>query len=168
IVEEVGPGVTSLKPGDHVVPLYISECGVCPDCRSGLTNLCSALDDTYYDGLMPDRTSRFHRHGQDLYHFMGTSTFSQYTVVPEIALAKIREDAPLDRVCLFGCAITTGIGAALWTAKVRPGSKCAIFGCGPIGQNVVQGCRLAEAGMIIALDLHDDRLEMARRLGAAH
>src|SRR5262245_20190563 len=168
IVQEVGPAVTSVKPGDHVIPLYISECGTCPDCRSPLTNLCSALDDTYYDGVMPDGTTRLHWQGRDVHHFMGTSTFAEYTVVPEIALAKIREDAPLDRVCLFGCAITTGIGAALWTAKVTPGSKCAVFGVGPIGQNVIQGCRLADAGMIIAVDLHDERLEMAKRLGATH
>jgi S-(hydroxymethyl)glutathione dehydrogenase/alcohol dehydrogenase len=168
IVQEVGPGVTSLKPGDHVIPLYISECGRCADCLSPLTNLCSALDETYYDGVMPDGTSRLHWRGQNLHHFMGTSTFAEYTVVPEVALAKIRPDAPLDRVCLFGCAITTGVGAALWTAKVTPGSKCAVFGCGPIGLNAVQGCRLAGAEMIIALDLHDERLEMAKKLGATH
>jgi S-(hydroxymethyl)glutathione dehydrogenase/alcohol dehydrogenase len=168
IVEAVGPGVTTLKPGDHVVPLYISECGQCKECRSDETNLCSALDDTYYDGVMPDGTTRLHRNGQDLYHFMGTSTFAEYTVVPEIALAKVRPDAPLDRACLFGCAVSTGVGAALYTAKVKPGSSCAVFGCGPIGLNVVQGCRLAGAEKIIAVDLRDDRLEMAERLGATH
>lgn len=168
VVQEVGPGVTSLKPGDHVVPLYISECGQCPECKSDETNLCSALDETYYDGLMPDGTTRLHWKGQDVRHFMGTSTFAEYTVVPEIALAKIRADAPLDKVCLFGCAITTGIGAALWTAKVKPGSTCAVFGCGPIGLNAVQGCRLAGAERILALDLHDERLEMARQMGATH
>jgi S-(hydroxymethyl)glutathione dehydrogenase/alcohol dehydrogenase len=168
VVAEVGPGVTSLKPGDHVIPLYISECGRCPECRTGETNLCSALDETYYDGMMPDGTTRLHWRGQDVRHFMGTSTFAEYTVVPEIALARVREDAPLDRVCLFGCAITTGIGAALWTARVKPGGSCAVFGCGPIGLNVVQGCRLAGAEKIIAVDLRNDRLDMARRLGATH
>jgi S-(hydroxymethyl)glutathione dehydrogenase/alcohol dehydrogenase len=168
VVQQVGPGVKSLKEGDHVIPLYISECGECPQCRSDATNLCSALDETYYDGVMPDRTSRFHWRGKDVHHFMGTSTFSEYTVVPEVALAKIRTDAPLDRVCLFGCAITTGIGAALYTAKVTPGSSCAIFGCGPIGLNVVQGCRLAGAGKIIAVDLRDQRLQMAQTMGATH
>jgi S-(hydroxymethyl)glutathione dehydrogenase / alcohol dehydrogenase len=168
VVQQVGPGVKSLKEGDHVIPLYISECGACPQCRSDATNLCSALDETYYDGVMPDRTSRFHWRGQDVHHFMGTSTFSEYTVVPEVALAKIRADAPLDKVCLFGCAITTGIGAALYTAKVTPGSTCAIFGCGPIGLSVVQGCRLAGAGKIIAVDLKDPRLQMAKTMGATH
>lgn len=166
VVQQVGPGVQSVKEGDHVIPLYISECGVCPQCRSDSTNLCSALDDTYYDGLMPDGTSRFHWHGKDVHHYMGTSTFSEYTVVPEVALAKIRADAPLDKVCLFGCAITTGIGAALYTAKVTPGSSCAIFGCGPIGLNGVQGCRLAGASKIIAVDLKDQRLQMAKAMGA--
>ncbi len=168
VVQQVGPGVKSLQEGDHVIPLYIAECGECPQCRSDATNLCSALDDTYYDGVMPDRTTRLHWRGKDIHHFMGTSTFSEYTVVPEVALAKIRADAPLDKVCLFGCAITTGIGAALYTAKVTPGSACAIFGCGPIGLNVVQGCRLAGAGKIIAVDLKDQRLRMAKTLGATH
>jgi S-(hydroxymethyl)glutathione dehydrogenase/alcohol dehydrogenase len=168
VVEQVGPGVTSLKEGDHVIPLYISECGRCKECRSGESNLCSALDDTYYDGLMPDGTSRLRWKGQPVHHFMGTSTFAEYTVVPEVALAKIRLDAPLDKVCLFGCAITTGIGAALYTAQVKPGSACAVFGCGPIGLNAVQGCRLAGAEKIIAVDLKDSRLEMAKSMGATH
>ena len=168
IVHKVGPGVKGLKEGDHVVPLYISECGECRECRDPDTNLCSALDDTYYDGVMPDGTSRLHRNGTDLYHFMGTSTFAEYTVVPEIALAKVREDAPLDRVCLLACGVTTGIGAALWTAKVKPGSVCAVFGVGPIGLNAVQGCKLAGAEKIIALDFHDERLEKAREFGATH
>lgn len=169
VVVKCGPGVTSLKEGDHVIPLYISECGSCPECRSPLTNLCSYLDDKgYYEGVMPDGRPRFTWRGQSAYHFMGTSTFSQYTVVPEVALAKIRPDAPLDRVCLLGCAITTGVGAALWTARVQPGASVAVFGCGPIGLNVVQGARLALAEKIIAVDLKPERLEMARRLGATH
>ncbi|HET6383149.1 MAG TPA: alcohol dehydrogenase catalytic domain-containing protein [Armatimonadota bacterium] len=167
-VVEVGKGVTSIEVGDHVVPLFISECGACPECRSTQTNLCSALDDTYYRGLMPDGTTRLHWKGKDLLHFMGTSTFAEYTVVPEIALARVRKDAPLERVCLLGCGITTGIGAARWTAKVTPRSTTAVFGCGPIGLNAVQGCALAGAGMVIALDLHDERLEMARAFGATH
>ena len=168
VVVEVGKGVSSLQAGDHVVPLFISECGVCPECRGNQTNLCSALDDTYYRGLMPDGTSRLHWKGQDVLHFMGTSTFAEYTIVPEIALAKVRKDAPLDRVCLLGCGITTGVGAARWTAEVTPGSTTAVFGCGPIGLNAVQGCALAGAGMVIALDLHDDRLAMAKAFGATH
>ncbi|MBV9865124.1 MAG: alcohol dehydrogenase catalytic domain-containing protein [Abitibacteriaceae bacterium] len=166
IVEKVGKGVTSLKEGDHVVPIYICECGKCRECLSNDTNLCSALDDAYFNGTMGDGTVRFHHNGRDLNHFMLTSTFSQYTVVEEIALAKIREDAPLDRACLFGCAVTTGIGAALWAAKVKPGSTCAIFGCGPIGLNAVQGCKLAGASKIIAVDLNDERLKKAVQFGA--
>lgn len=168
IVLEVGPGVKSVKPGDHVIPLYIPECGECAQCKSEETNLCSALDATYYDGVMPDGTSRLHWKGRDLYHFMGTSTFCEYTVVPEIALAKVREDAPLEKVCLLACGVTTGIGAALWTAKVKPGSTCAVFGCGPIGLNIIQGCKLAGAEKIIALDLHEDRLKKAKEFGATH
>lgn len=168
IVEKVGPGVTSLKEGDHVIPLFICECGRCPQCRSPLTNLCSALDETQDRGMMPDGTTRLHWNGRDLHHFMGTSTFCEYTVVPEIALAKVRPDAPLEKACLLGCGITTGIGAALWTAGVTEGSICAVFGCGPIGLNAVQGCRLAKAGKIIAVDLRDERLEKARQFGATH
>ena len=167
-VVEVGKGVKSLAVGDHVVPLFISECGTCPECKSTQTNLCSALDDTYYKGLMPDGTTRLHWHGKDLLHFMGTTTFAEYTVVPEIALAKVRKDAPLDRVCLLGCGITTGVGAARWTAKVTPGSTTAVFGCGPIGLNAVRGCYLQGASKVIALDLHDDRLAMASVFGATH
>jgi S-(hydroxymethyl)glutathione dehydrogenase / alcohol dehydrogenase len=169
VVVKCGSAVRSLREGDHVVPLYISECGACDDCRSPRTNLCSYLDDKgYYEGVMPDGKPRFHWSGRDAYHFMGTSTFSQYTVVPEVALAKVREDAPLDRVCLLGCAIATGVGAALYTAEVEPGASVAVFGCGPIGLNVVQGARLALAGKIIAVDLKPERLEMAQRLGATH
>jgi S-(hydroxymethyl)glutathione dehydrogenase/alcohol dehydrogenase len=169
VVVKSGSQVTSLQEGDHVVPLYISECRTCPECRNPETNLCSYLDDKgYYEGVMPDGKPHFHWKGKDAYHFMGTSTFSQYTVVPEVALAKVRKDAPLDRVCLLGCAITTGVGAALWTAKVHPGATVAVFGCGPIGLNVVQGARLALAEKIIAVDLKPERLEMAKKLGATH
>jgi S-(hydroxymethyl)glutathione dehydrogenase/alcohol dehydrogenase len=166
IVEKVGPGVTSLKEGDHVVPLYIPECGHCRECESGITNLCSHLDDAYFNGSMNDGTMRFSWGDKPVNHFMLTSTFSQYTVVHEEALAKIRPDAPLDRACLFGCAVTTGIGAALWTSKVTPGSTCAVFGCGPIGLNAVQGCKLAGAGKIIAVDLNPERLQKAQQFGA--
>jgi len=169
VVEKCGPGVASLEEGDHVVPLYISECGGCPECKNPQTNLCSFLDDKgYYDGVMADGEPRFSWKGGKAYHFMGTSTFSEYTVVPEVALAKVRRDAPLDRVCLLGCAITTGVGAVLWSAKTEPGASVAVFGCGPIGLNVVQGARLALAEKIIAVDLKPDRLEMARKLGATH
>lgn len=169
VVAKVGAGVTSLKEGDKVVPLYISECGTCPECKDPNQNLCSYLDDKgYYEGVMMDGRPRFHWKGQDAYHFMGTSTFSQYTVVPEVALAKIREDAPLDRVCLLGCAITTGVGAALWTANVHVGATVAVFGCGPIGLNVIQGAKLALASKIIAVDLKPERLQMAKDLGATH
>lgn len=169
VVEKCGAGVTSLQEGDHVVPLYISECGCCPECKNPRTNLCSYLDDKgYYEGVMMDGRPRFRWNGKEAYHFMGTSTFSNYTVVPEVALAKVRPDAPLDRVCLLGCAITTGVGAAIWTAGVEAGSTVAVFGCGPIGLNVVQGARLANASMIIAVDLKPDRLEMAKKLGATH
>ena len=169
VVVKCGSEVTSLKEGDHVVPLYISNCGHCPECQSPQTNLCSYLDDKgYYEGVMPDGKPRFHWQGKDAYHFMGTSTFSQYTVVPEVALAKVREDAPLDRVCLLGCAITTGVGAVLYTAQVEAGASVAVFGCGPIGLNVVQGARIAGAGKIIAVDLKPERLEKAKELGATH
>lgn len=166
VVVKVGPGVTEFQEGDHVVPIYIPECGHCRECLSGETNLCSALDDAYFGGTMNDGTVRFHHEGRDLNHFMLTSTFSEYSVVHQEALAKIRPDAPLEKVCLFGCAVTTGIGAALWTAKVKPGSTCVVFGCGPIGLNAVQGCRLAGAGKIIAVDLNEERLEKARQFGA--
>ncbi|HEY3280965.1 MAG TPA: zinc-binding dehydrogenase [Armatimonadota bacterium] len=168
MVVEVGPGVRSLKEGDHVIPLFIPECGECPQCRSPLTNLCSAIDDTLEIGMMPDGTSRLHWRGRELHHFMGTSTFAEYTVVPEIAAAKVRPDAPLDRLGLLGCGITTGVGAALWTAGVTEGATTAVFGCGPIGLSAVQGCRLAGASQVIALDLHEERLEMARLMGATH
>ena len=166
VVEEVGPGATSLRPGDHVIPLYIPECGACEFCRSGKTNLCGALLATQGKGLMPDGTSRLSHRGRTLHHYMGTSTFAEYTIVPEIALAKIRRDAPLDKVCLLGCGITTGIGAVLNTAKVEPGATVAVFGLGGIGLSVVQGAVMARASRIIGIDVNPAKFAMARRLGA--
>ncbi|WP_148861210.1 S-(hydroxymethyl)glutathione dehydrogenase/class III alcohol dehydrogenase [Marinobacter fonticola] len=166
IVEEVGPGVTSVKPGDHVIPLYTPECGECKFCRSGKTNLCGAIRATQGQGLMPDGTSRFSMNGKQIKHYMGTSTFSEYTVMPEIAVAKVSKEAPLDKVCLLGCGITTGIGAVLNTAKVEPGSSVAIFGMGGIGLSVVQGAVMAKAERIICVDINEDKFEMARMLGA--
>jgi S-(hydroxymethyl)glutathione dehydrogenase/alcohol dehydrogenase len=166
IVEEIGAGVTSVKPGDHVIPLYTPECGVCKFCTSGKTNLCQAIRATQGKGLMPDGTSRFSLNGKQILHYMGTSTFSEYTVMPEIALAKINPKAPLDKVCLLGCGITTGIGAVLNTAKVEPGATVAVFGLGGIGLSVVQGAVMAKAGRIIVIDINPDKFEMARALGA--
>jgi S-(hydroxymethyl)glutathione dehydrogenase/alcohol dehydrogenase len=166
VVEEVGAGVTSLAPGDHVIPLYIPECRRCKFCSSGRTNLCGALLATQGKGLMPDGTSRLSHRGRMLHHYMGTSTFAEYTVVPEIALAKVRRDAPLDKVCLLGCGITTGIGAVLNTAKVPAGASVAVFGLGGIGLSVVQGAVMARAGRIIAVDRNPKKLPMARQLGA--
>jgi len=166
IVEEVGPGVSTLKPGDHVIPLYTPECGTCKFCTSGKTNLCQAIRVTQGQGLMPDGSSRFTANGKTIYHYMGTSTFSEYTVLPEIALAKISPSAPLDKVCLLGCGITTGIGAVLNTAKVEPGSTVAVFGLGGIGLSCIQGAVMAEAGRIIAVDVNPDKFEMAQQLGA--
>ena len=166
IVEEVGAGVTSVKAGDHVIPLYTPECGKCKFCTSGKTNLCQAIRATQGKGLMPDGTSRFSIKGKPVLHYMGTSTFSEYTVLPEIALAKINPRAPLDKVCLLGCGITTGIGAVLNTAKVTPGSSVAVFGLGGIGLSVVQGAVMAKAGRIIAVDMNPAKFEMARALGA--
>ena len=166
IVEEVGAGVTSLKPGDHVIPLYTPECGQCKFCLSGKTNLCQAIRATQGKGLMPDGTSRFSKNGQPILHYMGCSTFSEYTVLPEISLAKINPAAPLDKVCLLGCGITTGIGAVLNTAKVTPGSSVAVFGLGGIGMSVIQGAVMAKAGRIVAVDMNPEKFEMARALGA--
>ncbi|MEY3287910.1 MAG: hypothetical protein RLZZ419_152 [Pseudomonadota bacterium] len=166
IVEEVGAGVTTLQVGDHVIPLYTPECGVCKFCLSGKTNLCQAIRATQGKGLMPDGTTRFSKNGTPIFHYMGTSTFSEYTVVPEISLAKINKAAPLEKVCLLGCGITTGIGAVLNTAKVEPGSTVAIFGLGGIGLSCVQGAVMAKAGRIIVVDINEDKFEMARMLGA--
>ena len=153
VVVECGPGVDSLKVGDHVIPLYTPECRECDYCTSGKTNLCQAVRETQGQGLMPDGSSRFSLDGEKVFHYMGTSTFSNYTVVPEIALAKIRKDAPFDKVCYIGCGVTTGIGAVMNTAKVEPGSNVAVFGLGGIGLNVVQGARLVGADKIIGIDL---------------
>ena len=166
IVEEVGAGVSNLKPGDHVIPLYTPECGECNFCTSGKTNLCQAIRVTQGKGLMPDGTSRFSKDGKTIYHYMGTSTFSEYTVLPEIAVAKISDKAPLEKVCLLGCGITTGIGAVLNTAKVEAGSSVAVFGLGGIGLSVVQGAVMAGASRILAVDLNEDKFEMAKMLGA--
>ncbi|MCW8873714.1 MAG: alcohol dehydrogenase catalytic domain-containing protein, partial [Xanthomonadales bacterium] len=164
VVEEVGAGVSSLKPGDHVIPLYTPECGQCKFCKSGKTNLCQAIRATQGKGLMPDGTSRFSKNGKTIFHYMGTSTFSEYSVLPEIAVAKISKEAPLDKVCLLGCGITTGIGAVLNTAKVEPGANVAVFGLGGIGLSVIQGAVMAKAGRIVAVDINEDKFEMARML----
>ncbi len=166
VVEEIGEGVTSVNVGDHVIPLYTPECGTCSFCTSGKTNLCQAIRATQGQGLMPDGTSRFSINGKTIHHYMGTSTFSEYTVLPEIAIAKINKEAPLDKVCLLGCGITTGIGAVLNTAKVEPGATVAVFGLGGIGLSVIQGAVIANASRIIAIDINEDKFEMARMLGA--
>lgn len=166
VVVEVGPGVTSVAVGDHVIPLYTPECGKCKFCLSGKTNLCQAIRATQGKGLMPDGTTRFSKNGKPIYHYMGTSTFSEYTVLPEISVAKISKEAPLDKVCLLGCGITTGIGAVLNTAKVQPGATVAVFGLGGIGLSVIQGAVIAKAGRILAVDINEDKFEMARQLGA--
>ncbi len=168
VVEEVGPGITALKAGDHVIPLYTPECGQCKFCKSGKTNLCGAIRATQGKGLMPDGTSRFSLNGRTVFHYMGTSTFSEYTVLPEIAVVKINPAAPLDKVCLLGCGITTGIGAVLNTAKVEPGSVVAVFGLGAIGLSVIQGAVLAKASRIIAIDINPAKFDMAQRLGATN
>ena len=168
IVVDTGPGVTSLKKGDHVIPLYTPECRQCEYCTSGKTNLCQAIRETQGQGLMPDGSSRFSIGGEKVCHYMGTSTFANFTVLPEIALAKIREDAPFDKVCYIGCGVTTGIGAVINTAKVEPGANVVIFGLGGIGLNVVQGARLAGADMIVGVDLNPNRKELAEKFGMTH
>ena len=166
VVEEVGPGVKGLKPGDKVIPLYTAECRECEYCLSGKTNLCQAVRVTQGQGVMPDGTSRFSRSGKMLHHFMGTSTFSEYTVLPEISLAKISDKAPLEKVCLLGCGVTTGIGAVLNTAKVEAGSTVAVFGLGGIGLAVIQGAVMAKAERIIGVDINADKFQMAQDMGA--
>nr|HQU63288.1 alcohol dehydrogenase catalytic domain-containing protein [Nitrosomonas sp.] len=168
VVVEVGKDVKSLKAGDHVIPLYTPECRECKFCLSQKTNLCQAIRTTQGKGLMPDATSRFSLDGKPLFHYMGTSTFSNYTVVPEIALARIRSDAPFDKVCYIGCGVTTGIGAVLFTAKVEAGSNIAVFGLGGIGLNVIQGARMVGADKIIGIDINPQREAMARDFGMTH
>ena len=166
IVVEVGEGVTSLKPGDHVIPLYTAECGECKFCKSGKTNLCQAVRATQGKGLMPDGTTRFSYNGEPIYHYMGTSTFSEYTVCAEISLAKVNPQAPLDKVCLLGCGVTTGIGAVHNTAKVKAGDTVAVFGLGGIGLAVIQGAVQAQAGRILAVDTNPDKFTLAKEMGA--
>jgi len=168
VVVDLGPGVTSLKKGDHVIPLYTPECRQCEYCLSGKTNLCQAIRETQGRGVMPDGTSRFRLGGKNVLHYMGTSTFSNYTVLPEIAVAKIREDAPFDKVCYIGCGVTTGIGAVINTAKVEPGANVVVFGLGGIGLNVLQGARLVGADMIIGVDTNPGKRAMAESFGMTH
>ena len=168
VVVEVGPGVASVKRGDHVIPLYIPECRQCPACLSGKTNLCTAIRETQGRGVMPDGTSRFSLNGKMLHHYMGTSTFANYTVLPEIAIAKVREDAPFEKICYVGCGVTTGVGAVINTAKVQVGDRVAVFGLGGIGLNVIQGARMAGASMIVGVDVNPKRKQMAEKFGMTH
>src|SRR6195256_6316440 len=168
VVVDIGRGVTSVKKGDHVIPLYTPECRQCPSCLSRKTNLCTAIRATQGQGLMPDGTSRFSMGGKPVHHYMGTSTFSNFTVLPEIAVAKIREDAPFDKVCYIGCGVTTGIGAVINTAKVEAGSNAIVFGLGGIGLNVIQGLKLVGAEMIVGVDLNDDKESWGMRFGMTH
>ena len=168
VVVDIGPGILSIKKGDHVIPLYTPECRTCKSCLSRKTNLCTAIRETQGKGVMPDGTSRFSLNGEKIHHYMGCSTFANYTVLPEIAVAKIREDAPFDKVCYIGCGVTTGIGAAINTAKVDPGSNVVVFGLGGIGLNVVQGARLVGANKIIGVDVNPKREALARKFGMTH
>ena len=168
VVVDVGPGVTSLKKGDHVIPLYTPECRECDYCLNPKTNLCQKIRVTQGQGLMPDGTSRFSMKGEKLFHYMGTSTFANFTVLPEIALAKVREDAPFDKICYIGCGVTTGIGAVINTAKVEPGSNCVVFGLGGIGLNVIQGLRLVGANMIVGVDTNPAKKTIAEKFGMTH
>jgi S-(hydroxymethyl)glutathione dehydrogenase/alcohol dehydrogenase len=168
IVVDVGPGVTSLKKGDHVIPLYVPECRQCSYCTSGKTNLCQAIRETQGAGLMPDGSSRFSIGGEKLFHYMGTSTFASHTVVPEIAVAKVREDAPFDKICYIGCGVTTGIGAVFNTAKVAPGDNVVVFGLGGIGLNVIQGARIAGADKIVGVDINPSKRALAEKFGMTH
>lgn len=168
VVVDVGKGVTSLEAGDHVIPLYTPECRQCEYCLSGKTNLCQAIRITQGRGLMPDGTSRFRIGGDAIYHYMGTSTFSNYTVVPEIALAKVRKDAPFEKICYIGCGVTTGIGAVINTAKVESGANCVVFGLGGIGLNVIQGLRLAGANLIVGVDTNPGKRPLAEKFGMTH
>ena len=165
IVREIGAGVTSVKVGDHVIPLYTPECRQCKSCLSQRTNLCTAIRSTQGQGVMPDGTSRFHCDGGEMFHYMGTSTFSNFTVLPEIALAKVREDAPFDTICYIGCGVTTGIGAVVYTGKVWPGANVVVFGLGGIGLNVIQGARMVGADKIVGVDLNPAKAEMAKKFG---
>ena len=166
IVESIGEGVTSVKVGDHVIPLYTPECGECKFCLSGKTNLCQKIRETQGKGLMPDGTTRFSKDGQPIFHYMGCSTFSEYTVMPEISLAKVREDAPLEEVCLLGCGVTTGMGAVMNTAKVEEGATVAIFGIGGIGLAAIIGATMAKASRILAIDINESKFDLAKKLGA--
>jgi S-(hydroxymethyl)glutathione dehydrogenase/alcohol dehydrogenase len=168
VVVEIGPGVTTLAVGDHVIPLYTPECRQCKSCLSRKTNLCTAIRATQGKGLMPDGTSRFSIKGKPIHHYMGCSTFANHTVMPEIALAKVREDAPFDKICYIGCGVTTGIGAVLWTAKVEAGAHVVVFGLGGIGLNVVQGARMVGAEQIVGVDINNAREPLARELGLTH
>ena len=168
VVVEVGPGVTSVKPGDHVIPLYTPECRQCPSCLSRKTNLCTAIRATQGQGLMPDGTSRFSYKGQKVHHYMGCSTFSNYTVLPEIAVAKVNDQAPFDKICYIGCGVTTGVGAVINTANVEAGATAIVFGLGGIGLNVIQGLKLAGADMIIGIDINDSKKEWGERFGMTH